>query len=513
MKKKKVTLYIAILILWIIVCISIYRLTSVYKVISSDGLRIINIIILGIAVITLLAIVKIYNKKSLKPEKAFLYVVPIFCVLLSLAIPAGRGHDEYVHWLRTYEISEGTLVTTIEGNQAIVKISKNASQILLEKPQGYFKYLYNAPLLNVKIDESQTEEFPNPNAAVYCFVQYLPQATGVAIGRLFTQNPLLLVYIARFSNMVVCLILMYFSIKLIPFGKNILFVLSIIPIIVEGFSTLSSDGITISVSCLYLSYILNIIFNENKKCGIKETVILTIIGAILSLCKIVYLPLLFLVLLIPKDKFKSRKNQIVSISIILMVGVILNLSWLYYASHALMSTSVSASLPEDRVVSNKLFVLLSNPIRYLQKVFYTFGLNAHDYFISLFGGYLEWNEDVKIEVIPYILAVITFLATITDQKLKGAFRVYQKVIMLFIIFAVIGLIFTSLYLQFASLKFSYINGVQGRYFLPILPLILFMIAKIKIKTEYTELQITKLICICSLIIQIYTIAFVMAIHI
>ena len=85
--------------------------------------------------------------------------------------------------------------------------------------------------------------------------------------------------------------------------------------------------------------------------------------------------------------------------------------------------------------------------------------------------------------------------------------------MFLIVLIITALIFTSLYIQWSDNELPYIDGVQGRYFLPILPLILFLVAGLKIKTDYKNQDITKLICISSFIIQLYTIANVMAEHI
>ena len=50
-----------------------------------------------------------------------------------------------------------------------------------------------------------------------------------------------------------------------------------------------------------------------------------------------------------------------------------------------------------------------------------------------------------------------------------------------IVICVIGLIFTSLYIQWSSPGNPTISGIQGRYFLPILPLVLLLISNLKLK--------------------------------
>lgn len=119
MKNKKRPLIIAIIMLVIVFINSIYVLYNAHKDITDT---ILGFIILGLFIITIVSaivIIKIYKTKEIKPEKALLVIMPIFCILLSIVMPVGRGHDEYIHWLKAFEISEGTLITPIRGKNGI----------------------------------------------------------------------------------------------------------------------------------------------------------------------------------------------------------------------------------------------------------------------------------------------------------------------------------------------------------------------------------------------------------
>ena len=50
-----------------------------------------------------------------------------------------------------------------------------------------------------------------------------------------------------------------------------------------------------------------------------------------------------------------------------------------------------------------------------------------------------------------------------------------------VVLLIIGLIFASLYVQFTPPGYGIILGVQGRYFIPFLPLILIIISKINME--------------------------------
>lgn len=500
---KLVTLMGAIIIFTIILIMS-YQFNVNAISISSVGVIIVEIGVIICSIICALASGYIINKKEVKPEKALLYILPIFCIVLSAVIPVGRGHDEYNHWIKSYEVSEGELFTPIVEENSSANVPEAILNIAVEKTKGLFKYCDNMDLLNANLNENVKTKAQINSIATYCFVQYIPQAIGIAVGRIITKVPLLLAYFGRTFNFAVCIALMYFAIKNIPFGKNIMLALSILPITIEGFATLSSDGITIAMACFFISYVFKLIYDEKTKCGKKELLILGVSGAILALCKFVYLPIVFLTILIPKEKFKNNKERIISITLILTVAVILNLLWLYIGSTSLVKLNPNAT-------KYKFMQILTNPIEYVEKVIYTFTNNFDMYFESCFGGLLEWDEKVKMPIIPYITCTVMLIATISEEKLKDIFDKKQIIVMMLIILAVAGLIFTSIFLQWTSDKIE-INGVQGRYFLPILPLIMFLIGKIKIKTLYKTQNITKFICITGYIVMIYTAISTMAIH-
>ena len=508
---------LTIVIIMCITCFtSLYILQISNKTVNENLLLAIQVIFIITTILFILIQSKIISIKEILPEKALLLIMPLFCLLILITIPVGRGHDEVIHWYKAFEISEGHLMTPIdeENRVSIANLPKGVENIVVEREKGVFKYIDNISLFNEEIDYNESVSVINQNSSAYCFVQYIPHVIGIFIGKVLTQNQLIIAYIARLFNMVFCTIIMYFAIKKIPFGKNILLALSIIPISIEGFATISPDGITIAMCAMFISYVFYVAFEKNKMCEKKDIIALTIIGAIVSLCKVVYMPLIFLVLIIPKEKFLSKKAWIKAISIIISVGVLLNLIWLVFGSMTLLKTNTNTYFETDESVSfNKLIILLTNPIGYLQKIFYTIGTNIDEYFLSLFGGYLEWSEMVSIPIMAFITFGLIILTNFIEKNNNIKIEKYQKIVISLIIIIITLLIFTSIYIQWSNINVNYINGIQGRYFLPILPLILILIPRIDLKTKYSNKDMTKIICIFSYMIQIYTVANIVALHI
>ena len=210
--------------------------------------------------------------------------------------------------------------------------------------------------------------------------------------------------------------------------------------------------------------------------------------------------------IIPKEKFKNEK-KIKNIIIIGLIAVILNFIWLMIAGMYLSHFREGDS-------SLQVISILMHPIKYLQNCLYTLNLNGQKYIYSMFGGELGWGEFTQLyAIVPYTIALIFVWITITDQTIKDKFKLYQKVWIALTFIAIIGLIFTSLYVQWTTLGSDSILGIQGRYFIPILPLIALLIgSNLKVKTDYNEVTTCKNIASIGVVLQIWTLLALVICH-
>ena len=441
--------------------------TVIYSVVLS-------VFILGVYIVSSI----IYYKKGMRIEKIFLMIAPLACVFFLVTMPTFKNHDEYYHWLKAYEVSQGTLMTPQEDGVQGSMMPEGVSKVF---PTNWTAIDYQTmkQLLSVKLNEDNKGILNPETAAVYSFVQYIPQATGIALARLVTDNVYLITYGGRIVNMIFALLVLYFAIKLMPFGKKLLLIPAMIPIAIEGFTSLSPDAMTISVAFFYIAYILHLAFEKKEQLGIKEKGILLISSIVIALCKIVYIPLVGLILIIPKEKFKNagNKNKILNFCVIAGIAVMINLIWL-----AISSRYLSTFREGDSKI--QVLLALQNPILYIQNVLYTFNLNGSNYLLSLFGADLGWGELIKLySIVPYAFLGIYLFTAITDNELKDKLKKYQIVWISLVILAIVGLIFTSLYVQWTTVGKKSIAGIQGRYFLPILPLVMLLLGSVvKVKS-------------------------------
>ena len=163
------------------------------------------------------------------------------------------------------------------------------------------------------------------------------------------------------------------------------------------------------------------------------------------------------------------------------------------------------SMYKDVNSGDQLSTLLHNPIEYLQRLFTTISVFGGDYIYSLLGSELGWNEFAYMYTLfPLLFGLLFIYANTSDESIKVRLTKYQNIIIGLIILAVVGLIFTSLYIQWNEPQNTTIIGVQGRYFIPLIPIATFFIfSKLKFTRDQTEEQVTKKAGIGICIINMY----------
>lgn len=429
-----------------------------------------NKLIYLIIPLIILIIISIYNyfiinkyHGKIKIEKLYLLlIIPISLFYLCL-FPAGNLPDEGAHLMRSVEISEGKLVTSKDINKRYFDAN--------------YYHVYSPNYGNIpktfKLNKTKNKAPYNYfNISLYSFICYIPQTIGILFAKLLHLPLIMQLYFARLFNFITFIILIYNAIKLLPIKKNFLLTLLFMPMTVQESITMSADALTIGVALLFVSYILNLKYSNIKKLSKKNYLLLLLMAIILSLCKIVYLPLCLFMLLIPKEKIGTTKNKIFKIGILILIPIIINLIWLSISS---------GYLPSNNNINSReqLKIILKNPIKYIFVLFNTF----QELFIGLclqFMGSQLGTFKVNLSDIYMTLLFILLIFELLFDNSKYKLNNKDKIISLSIFIIIILLINTSLYLQWTKLNSNFVDGLQGRYFIPIILLLAFVFDKYKI---------------------------------
>lgn len=239
--------------------------------------------------------------KENKPEQLFLFCSIVLGLLYILIMPMFRVPDSVNHYVRAYGILEGNFLTP-KGGQ--IDIPENLIP--------YAWYSYTPYILfkhfNMEINMNDVISHNNANMALYSPLSYVFQVIGIGMAKLFSNNTYILVLTGCFANFVGCTILLYFAIKRIPYGKNLLMFISLLPMALQERASLSVDAITYASIIALFALCLSIRYNRSKVTRM-EFIILLILILIVSSCKVVYFIAAFLFLIIPKECFNDSKKE------------------------------------------------------------------------------------------------------------------------------------------------------------------------------------------------------------
>lgn len=387
-------------------------------------------------------------------------------------IPLGNGPDFLMHVFRIYDISQGNFITPHIGD---TNIGGNYLPEALTKYADKNVHLFSSPLT----------EYHFVNTAVYSPFVYFPQILGMKVALLFTDHVRTCLQFSRGFAALTNLFLNILALRIIPSKfKSILFIALMFPMALQLSTTISPDGFTISIVFLFIALILNIV--ENNVITKKHIILISILCIFIAMNKLVYLIIIGLIYLIQDECYRNNKEKILLKYILPFLSCIFNLVWLFIARSYL---NVATNPGVDSRL--QLFYILEHPIEYFQILWSTFMLNIYNYTLQMIGGSLG-ALNIPVQPIVYLgfIAIICLHIAILNPNFSQG----KNIIIASIIFIVIGLISTSLYIQWTPYKNSLINGIQGRYFIPIFPLVLIFISnlihkgKIELNTFFASFQ-------------------------
>lgn len=466
-------------------------------------------LLLTIIILELVGTIFLLKTKSnkWKIENIFLTIAIPMGILYMLTIPIGVVPDEGPHFFRAYEISNGHLVS--DKNEDGIGGRKLPIEVNTILSSTTSKYDEIADKMNIKA--SGDEEFIGfANTASYSFVCYLPQTIGIFIGKVLNLPMLGIAYLGRLFNLAAWIAIMYVALKLIPCYKKLFLIAALLPITMQEAASLSADALTICMCFLLISYVLYLAKAKKKKISKKEFILLLIITTIVSLCKIVYIPFCLLLLLIPKEKFKNQKDKMKKIAFIIGVAAIINLLWLSIGSQFLLEFNPGVNSSEQ------VKYILLNPLAYLQVMASTI-FTSGEFLSGILSRSLESFNVTMPYVFQLLILIMMVIAINKDTENTYWDSIVQKLFSIGVLVMCILLILTSLYVQWTPVKSYIIDGIQGRYFIPLLLLIPMAITKVKDKkikiTEKGESWFEQYLCITMIFINIAALTLLFFTHI
>ena len=491
-------------------------------------------IILSVAALLLILVSGIYlNITKFSIVKIYPFVMLIFGLGYMYVFPAMSAPDEIAHFISAYKISNKML-----GKQATVKdghVIIRAQDLWIEDVDGEYTFDKSkseeekvlipeegshGKIISSKLEETSYKVFygkgdSRSNNIYISFggkdyekaqslhapvntipsVYFLP-ATGITVARIMGLNSIYLVLFGRMANLILFILFGTLGIYFLPKFKEFIFLVSLLPTTIELAASYSYDAVMISSMIFFVSYVF-FLAHEKKEFDIKDLVIVSLIAGLVLPCKMVYFPMLLMLFSIPLYKFKFRgkvdgKIKKENIAFFLASAVVVLLSWvfaMYLVNRSTVvgySTSNTSSLEWAGEKSYTIGYLLHNKLKAVKLFYNTLLLQLEYYHKTMFGAYLGHADDVVgIPYIGFLVLNIGMIFSVFGEAKEKQLLVKERVLTGISIFFVIFLVLLSMLIAWTPISSEFIEGVSGRYFIPVL-LPLLMICrnnKIAIKDE------------------------------
>lgn len=400
-------------------------------------------------------------------------------VLTGLIPPVGGGNERYNFHRAASTASAHLLVgpAPLPGGIAeFLEASREKFREGRNPPYSYsradFDRMASIPL---RADEPRVVR-PNPIAVMHP-ISYLPQSAAIALGRLLGLSPLALFYSGRIAGLLAGIALTFLAIRTIPVHRHALAAVALLPPVLFTRSTLDADQFTVGLAFLFLALVIREIAASGRIAR-RTLAVLAAAAFILAQCKSAYLLLPLLSLAIPASRFGSVRAKALACLLVCAPGIVASAAWMialklsYFDNVAQYRTWSGIVRPGDQ-----LQFVISDPLAYLRIVLATvFATPLVPKAILEFFGVFGPPVTLPLPFYPVagaLLAGVTFSGRPIPAGPLSNWR--TRTFALALAAATILVILALLYLQWTRYRAPVIDGFQGRYLYPLIPLFLLSI--------------------------------------
>lgn len=401
-------------------------------------------------------------------EYVFLVIALAWGVAQVFLVPPLQVPDEGDHWFRAWALTDGQLTADKQGMITLPAsfertadlytrlVAAGVLPVSLEGQAGFAGYedLFNSP------GPSGTVRVAS-RVASYGPVGYLPQAVGIGLGRLVGAPPLTCFYLARLGNLLAAVALLFFAIRLAPFGKQLFALVALLPMTMFELASVSCDALTISGAMFFTALLLWA--STRVRLRRVDVALVLAASALLLNVKPGYWALVLLVLLIRPAQLRGRIRYVAFVAgnALVVVGVFLIVFLL---------TSTDARAQAVGAPQTQLLFILHQPLGFLGILWSSLCNRLFAWTIESIGT-LGW---ITIALPPafYLFVLVAgpmFLIRTRDEEVGPQLR--SRALLAAVGVAVFVTMAVALYAFLPPTASGYLS-IQGRYLAPVWLLLL-----------------------------------------
>ncbi|MBF6136053.1 DUF2142 domain-containing protein [Nocardia otitidiscaviarum] len=413
---------------------------------------------------------------------AFVVVAGVFGALFAVATPPFWGHDEITQFGRAYQVAHGGFTPeqiaddrdVAYGGQVPTSIDALMSYAFgdynnnPEEPDpmvadpGVYDRLGAAPVT------SETRDVWFTNTAAYSPVPYIPAALGIRLSEALDLSVGALNTVTRLSGLLAYVLIVGFALRTLR-GHRVqwlAFTVAVLPIAVFQAGTVTADTMTNALAILVSALLVKGLFLGDRLTR-PETVAALTATVLLPISKPTYVLLAMLTVLIPARRYGLRGPLRFLPWVVAAVGAGVFAAWMKVAAPTGEGMSLMRPRHQWGTVrpGDQLSEILSDPLRFLSVFGDSVWLRDQRWFTQFFGelGFAY----IDVPAITMLACLLAFAVSVgIADRLPGASNARTAIVALTVL-ASVAMIYVTLYMSFTPVGYYIIDGVQGRYFVPL----------------------------------------------
>jgi uncharacterized membrane protein len=385
---------------------------------------------------------------------------------LAINLPPFQGPDEPAHFYRSEQISRGQLIGRRFGDGqsgGLIDSAVRAAVWPFVPVMHYSEQKVNRGMYaSAAISWSGSYEWVDfSNSVVYPPIFYTPAAVGIWIGKLGHLTMPQTLYVARLCIALAAVTISFFAVWTAGTAAPWLFFVLLLPMSLHLMSAVTQDGLMIACSALAAALIA-IARQRDQPVSLPALVAICASLAFVCMARPPYLTLAILPLALPGLSLRRGAAAIGSI-----VG--LSLSWI-----ALASWLALVKVRTDTDPSGQLYWMLDHPVAAVSVLAHSLVVEASS-LLDMFIGYLGWLDtplpNIYLTAAAWGLLIAAVISAGRPTDRGGSQGGWRNVMaLLTVAAAVVGgvcLLFLTQYLTWTPVGGGLVEGLQGRYFIPL----------------------------------------------
>ncbi|MCB8880206.1 DUF2142 domain-containing protein [Acidisoma cellulosilytica] len=413
--------------------------------------------------------------RGLRQEAAPLTLIPVlFAIFFSVMMVCGcviappfQTPDEYAHFMRNVQISEGHIVGSKGGKASGGKLP--ASVVQVTSLFGYLPGDSTRKANLAEIERFDTITWVGPpvfadfrNTVLYGPILYLPAATAIWVTRHLNWTVLQSYYMGRFANALVFMILGILALAIARRGRVLICFILSLPMSAALAMSVSQDAQMIALGAVLAAILTN--HRQSDPWSWLEWGLVGLGFGVLGMAKAPYVALSAIPCLL------AGRREFVPSLICPLVALILTFAWLKIG---VAPTRVHFAGDAGVVEATQALFIAHHPIEFVGIVIHSIS-SFWTIYTEQFTGALGWLQillpqnyyDFTRKSLEWLI-LGGIVLRIVGEVFKGNywFVVRALLIIALMLLSVFG-IFLSLYIIWTVVAAPLVNGIQGRYFLP-----------------------------------------------